>query len=90
MPLPRASPSGNDAIHTGFAISISLTRGKLQRETQGWRMRRVTGSASPIQTILFTPNYFFHVSEEIARARSQELSMVCCNLVYFKEAKREA
>ena len=39
---------------------------------------------------LFTPNYFFLVGEEIARAHSQELSMVCCNLVYLKEAKRNA
>lgn len=35
---------------------------------------------------MLAPDYFRYVGDEIARARNHELSMVCCNLVYFKEA----
>ena len=37
----------------------------------------------------FSTNYVEKVDEEVARTRSRPLSMVSCNLIFFKEAKRK-
>ena len=52
-------------------------------------MRRVTGSASPIRTILFRTVTSPTWTRRSLVPHSRELSMVSCNLVFFKEAKRK-
>ena len=70
----------------------------LHQPNQGQAVARNTGLACatgewvsfPDPDDTLSTSYFEEVDAEIARAHSQPLSMVACNLVFFKEAKRSA
>ena len=70
----------------------------LHQPNQGQAVARNTGLARatgewvsfPDPDDTLSTSYFEEVDAEIARAHSQPLSMVACNLVFFKEAKRRA
>ena len=67
------------------------------QSNQGQAVARNTGLAQatgnwisfPDPDNSFSDSYFANLDEEIARPHSCELSMVSCNLVYFKEARRK-
>ena len=54
-------------------------------------LARATGEwvSFPDPDDFFSTNYVEKVDEEVARTRSRPLSMVSCNLIFFKEAKRK-
>ncbi len=69
----------------------------IRQSNQGQAAARNAGLAGaggdwvsfPDSDDFFSLNYIEKVEEEIARARGAELSMISCNLVYFKELKNK-